>query len=52
MTWKIQVFWDMVLLSTSGYHYSKQTCSFHLQGSARRVGHIQEMGALYMNSIG
>jgi hypothetical protein len=49
---KIQVFWDMMLLSTGGYHHSKETCTFHPQRSARGVGYIQEMGALYENGMG
>jgi hypothetical protein len=35
---KIQVFWDMMPSLTGGYHHSKETCNFHPQGSARRVG--------------
>jgi len=49
---KIQVFWDTMLLSTGGYHHSKETCIFYLQGRARRVGCIREVGALYGNSMG
>jgi hypothetical protein len=39
-------------LSTGGYRHSKETCSCHLQVSARTAGYIREMGALYGNSMG